>query len=161
MRARVSILRSAKAAFLAAIVSGCATSREPSTPFCEAVLRAANTQMRGTLSAVSYYTIDEVDGEPVILGVACAHENDARMGEFCRSIMGNTSREFTNAFAYAVAGCVEQHGRVQSLIIGQESSGLRRHPHNLESMDGRVHATSLRLREIDGGFELVFDRRRP
>lgn len=105
---------------------------------------------------MSYYTIDELDGEWVFLGVACANGGDARMSEFCNSVIGNTSREFLNAFAYDVADCVRRRGRVERLVVGSERSGLRLHPHNLEEMDGRVGRTSIRLREIDRGFELTF-----
>jgi hypothetical protein len=106
---------------------------------------------------MSYHTIAELDGEPVLFGVACQDNGDVRMTEFCASVMGNTSREFMNAFAYDVTDCVRRHGRVQQLVTSNESSGLRYHPRRLEEMNGRVGSTLMRLRRVERGFSLTFE----
>ncbi len=160
MHARVSILAWARAVGVAALVASCATPRELNAPICDAVLSAASTQAPGTSSTMSYHTIDELDGEWVFLGVACESGGDARMAEFCHSVMGNTSREFVNAFAYDVTDCAREYGRVRHLAFGDaHASGLRRNQgRSIQSMDGRIGATLLLLRERDAGFELTFQR---
>ncbi len=107
---------------------------------------------------MSYHTIDELDGQWVFLGVACDHGNDTRMDELCDSVMGNTSREFMNAFAYDVADCVREHGHIRRLVRGAaHTSGLLRdRGRSLQSMDGQIGSTSLRLRKREAGFELTF-----
>jgi hypothetical protein len=106
---------------------------------------------------MSYHTIDELNGEPVLFGVACEDGGDARMNRFCASVVGNTSREFMNAFAYDVTDCIRRHGRVEQLVTSNDSSGLRYHPRRLERMDGRVGSTSMRLRRVDRGYSLTFE----
>lgn len=160
MRARVSIRVLAKAIGAAALVAGCATSPGLNAPICNAVLGAAATQAPGTSSTMSYYSIDELDGEPVFLAVACNAGNDARMDEVCGAVVGNTSREFMDAFAYSVLDCVRAHGRVRHLAVGDDHmSGLRRNRgRSFESLDGQIGATSLVLRKRDAGFDLTFQQ---
>jgi hypothetical protein len=160
MRAKASTPAWAKAIGAAALVAGCASSPELNAPICNAVLSAAATQAPGTSSTMSYYTIDELDGEPVFLAAACNARNDARMEEFCGAVIGHTSREFMNAFAYDVTDCVRAHGRIRHFAVGDaHTSGLRRdRGRSLQSMDGQIGATRLSLRERDAGFELTFQR---
>lgn len=109
---------------------------------------------------MSYHTIDELDGEWVFLGVACDYGDDARMNQLCNSVMGNTSREFMNAFAYDVLDCVRAHGRVRHLAIdAPHLSGFRRNGgRGIQRMDGQIGPTLLILREHGSGFEVTFQR---
>lgn len=109
---------------------------------------------------MSYYTVDSINGEPVFLGFACDAGDDDRMDQFCDAVVGNTSREFMNGFAYAVLDCVRARGRVTHLVTGDEyTSGLRyNRGRSLKRMDGRIGDTVLVLRERDAGFQLTFQR---
>jgi hypothetical protein len=161
MRAKVSILASAKSAILAAIVGGCATAPSPSATTCAAVLSAARTQPPGTSSTASYYAVNELDGHQVAFrGASCDHGDDTRMVEFCDSVMGNESEGFARTYGYEVLNCVQVHGRLRDVAIGNSHpSGSRgSSSRSLRSMDGQIGSTSLLLRERDGGFDLTFQR---
>lgn len=114
---------------------------------------AARTQLRDTESSVRYFTADDPEMDH---GVACSHDGP-RMRTLCNSIIGHTSREFMNVFAYSVLECVERHGHVDSLQTGSEP-GTRDHLHNLESMTGHVGDVEIRVNEIERGFQLTFKR---
>lgn len=145
-----------KGAIAGAVVSaGCVSNPSSDTPVCEAVLSLARSQTRGTETTVEYYSINNPD---VIFGVACTHNDDPRLKTFCARLIGNTSMEFMNAYAYDVNACVERHGRVLRLDTSEESSGLRLHPQSLELMEGRLGLTHLYLRRTDRGFALTLRR---
>jgi len=115
----------------------------------------ARTQGRGASSTVAYFSANEPDA---IFSVACRHDGDARGAAFCNAILGHTSMEFLDIFAFDVASCVERHGRVLSLQLGDERTSLAMHPRNLERMNGRISGTEVALAAIDRGFEVRFQR---
>ncbi|MCX7358526.1 MAG: hypothetical protein NT015_10355 [Alphaproteobacteria bacterium] len=161
MRAKELILASAKGAILAAVICGCATASPRSPPTCTAVLSAASTQPPGTSSTVSYYAINELaDHQVTFRGAACDHGDDARMVAFCDAVSGDESDEFARTFGYDVLNCVQIHGRLGNIGIGNSHpSGSRgASGRSLASMNGQIGPTSLMLRERDGGFTLTFQR---
>lgn len=161
MRAKELILASAKGAIVAAIIGGVATASPPSPPTCAAIVSAANTQPPGTSTTVSYFAVNELVGHQVSFrGAACDHGDNARMVAFCDSVTGGESEDFARTFGYDVLHCVQQHGRLRNVTIGNtHPSGTRPSTgRSLATMNGAIGSTSLQLRERDGGFNLTFQR---
>ena len=157
MRARGLIRAWARLA-LAIAVAGCASVGESAdTPVCRAVIDAAAAQSSGSPSrTVEYFPIHDPD---TIMGVGCRHDDDPVLQRFCDAILGNTSFEFFNAFAYDVVECTQAHGQIERIETDQAPSGLLRHPYSLRRMSGRISGANLELQSREaGGFALTFHR---
>jgi hypothetical protein len=158
MHAKVLIPAWAKSAFATLAVAGCATTPEPPSPVCTALVEL--TQQRGDVPAersVSYYGVTEPD---TIFAVECVHGGEPSLAGFCQTIVENTSHEFMNIFAHDVISCVRTNGRVLTIRTTSEHSGLRYHPRAVDRMYGRLGFASIELRRREaGGFTLTLRRR--
>ncbi len=155
MRAK-GLIRAWGSVCAATLLASCASITSGNPLVCRGVITAAATQTLGSRS-LQFFSKPPEDNE--IIHVECEYGDDPQLGNLCQTILAHSSWEFVDQFAYDVADCVAAHGHVTRLTtVDDHPTGLNDHPHNLESMDGRLGRTDVTIRSREDGFILTFHR---